>query len=79
MPAHQTLQERYQAVRRFSEQLCEPLENDDYQIQSCLETSPPKWHLAHVSWFFETFLLRKHLADYRVFHPQFEVLFNSYY
>lgn len=79
MSASQTLQERYQAVRHFSEQLCKPLQTDDYQIQSCLETSPPKWHLAHVSWFFETFLLRKQLADYRVFHPQFEVLFNSYY
>ena len=52
---------------------------EDYQIQSITETSPPKWHLAHVTWFFETFLLKPHHQDYRPFHPQFEVLFNSYY
>lgn len=43
------------------------------------DASPPKWHLAHVTWFFETFLLKKQLSDYQVYHPAFEVLFNSYY
>ena len=53
----QSLRARYQQVRHISEQICAPLETEDYQIQSILETSPPQWHLAHVSWFFETFLL----------------------
>ncbi|MGB0127904.1 MAG: DinB family protein, partial [Rhodocyclaceae bacterium] len=69
----------YRRVRRISEQLCEPLAVEDYMLQTVVETSPPRWHLAHVSWFFETFLLRPFLAGYRVFHPRFEYLFNSYY
>ncbi len=66
-------------VRRFTERLCEPLETEDYLLQTVVETSPPRWHLAHVSWFFETFLLRPLLPGYRVFHERFEYLFNSYY
>lgn len=69
----------YRRIRRDSEALCEPLQSEDYILQSIPETSPPKWHLAHVSWFFETFLLQEYLSDYRPFHPQFRVLFNSYY
>lgn len=69
----------YRRVRDESEALCAPLENDDYLLQSIPQTSPPKWHLAHVSWFFETFLLEAYLPGYRPFHPQFRVLFNSYY
>lgn len=75
----QALRARYWQIRHISEQICAPLETEDYQIQSILETSPPKWHLAHVSWFFETFLLKPHYPNYQPFHPQFEVLFNSYY
>ncbi|HEX5273190.1 MAG TPA: DinB family protein, partial [Gemmataceae bacterium] len=74
-----TLSARYRAVRRATEALCEPLEPDDYVIQSMPDASPAKWHLAHTSWFFETFVLAAHVADYRAFHPQFAVLFNSYY
>jgi ergothioneine biosynthesis protein EgtB len=73
------LMARYREVRAQSEALCAPLAVDDYQIQSALETSPPKWHLAHVSWFFETFLLTPHAPGYQAFHPGFEYLFNSYY
>ncbi len=69
----------FRRVRRLSEQLCEPLAVEDYVLQCAVEASPPRWHLAHVSWFFETFLLRPYLAGYRVFHPRFEYLFNSYY
>jgi ergothioneine biosynthesis protein EgtB len=69
----------YRRVRALSERLCEPLEVEDYVLQTVVETSPPKWHLAHVSWFFETFLLRSFLPDYRVFHERFDYLFNSYY
>ncbi len=69
----------YLAVRQRSKALCAPLAAEDYVIQTAPEASPAKWHLAHVSWFFETFLLRDYLADYRDFHPRFGYLFNSYY
>ncbi|MGB5734287.1 MAG: ergothioneine biosynthesis protein EgtB [Thiohalocapsa sp.] len=69
----------YRRVRALSEQLCEPLAVEDYMLQTRVETSPPKWHLAHVSWFYETFLLKPYLPGYRVFHARFDYLFNSYY
>jgi ergothioneine biosynthesis protein EgtB len=78
-PAAGSLLERYRAVRRQTERLCAPLAADDYQVQSTPEVSPPKWHLAHTSWFFETFLLRAFEPSYRPFHPRYEYLFNSYY
>jgi ergothioneine biosynthesis protein EgtB len=71
--------DRYQQVRQVSEKICQPLEIEDYTIQSMPDVSPPKWHLAHTTWFFETFLLLPHLPEYQVFHPQFGYLFNSYY
>jgi len=71
--------EQYQKVRRFTEQLCEPLVTEDYVIQSMPDVSPTKWHLAHVSWFFETFLLGSAVPDYKSLHPQYAYLFNSYY
>ncbi len=73
------LLQRYQSVRRFSEQLCQTLEPEDYVIQTMPEMSPTKWHLAHTSWFFETFVARPHLRDYRPLHSQYAFLFNSYY
>lgn len=75
----QSLAEQYRQVRQFSETLCAPLAIEDYGIQSMPDVSPAKWHLAHVTWFFETFLLRPYLPDYAVFHPKFGYLFNSYY
>ncbi len=74
-----TLITQYQAVRQISEQLCHPLESDDYGIQTIPDVSPPKWHLAHVTWFFEQFILVPFLKDYQCFHAQFHYLFNSYY
>ena len=71
--------EQYQKVRTFSEHLCEPLVTEDYVIQSMPDVSPTKWHLAHVSWFFETFLLSPALPGYKSLHPQYAYLFNSYY
>jgi ergothioneine biosynthesis protein EgtB len=71
--------EQYQTVRRWTEQICEPLATEDYVVQSMPDASPVKWHLAHTSWFWETFLLLPHLPGYESFHPQFGVLFNSYY
>ena len=69
----------YSTVRAQSLALCRPLAPDDYGVQPILDASPPKWHLAHTTWFFETFLLRAFVPDYKPFHPAFEVLFNSYY
>lgn len=73
------LRQQYRRVRDVSEQICKPLETEDYQIQAIVETSPPKWHLAHTTWFYETFLLKPRIQGYQPFHPRFEVLFNSYY
>jgi ergothioneine biosynthesis protein EgtB len=69
----------YASIRRRTEELCESLERDDFLLQSMPEASPVKWHLAHTTWFFETFVLAPFVANYRVFHPQFGFLFNSYY
>jgi ergothioneine biosynthesis protein EgtB len=73
------LASEYHSVRKRTDQLCEPLACDDYMIQSMPDASPVKWHLAHTTWFFETFLLTPHQTHYRPFHPQYGVLFNSYY
>lgn len=77
--AFDRLLHRYQQVRALSETICAPLQIEDYVIQSMPEVSPPKWHLAHVSWFFETFLLKAYLDDYRTPNPLYDYLFNSYY
>ncbi len=69
----------YRSVRKQSEELCAPLSPEDCMIQTVPEASPAKWHLAHVSWFFETFLLMEYLAHYPEFHPMYRSLFNSYY
>jgi ergothioneine biosynthesis protein EgtB len=75
----QPLARRYPVVRRFTESLCEGLATEDYVVQSMPDVSPTKWHLAHTSWFFETFVLRPHLPDYRELNPRYAFLFNSYY
>src|SRR5215831_17744526 len=75
----QALIERYQQVRDFSEALCAPLATEDYVIQSMPDCSPTRWHLAHVSWFFETFLLQPNVPDYVSPDPRYAYLFNSYY
>ncbi|MCZ6640482.1 MAG: ergothioneine biosynthesis protein EgtB [Gammaproteobacteria bacterium] len=75
----QDLSFAYARVRAQSETLCEPLTVEDFGVQPMNDASPPKWHLAHTSWFFETFLLKPFQAGYEVFHPRFEYLFNSYY
>src|SRR5919112_6006741 len=69
----------YSEVRQRTEALCAPLETDDYQVQSVIDASPPKWHLAHVTWFFETFLLKPYLRGYVSLDERYEQLFNSYY
>jgi dimethylhistidine N-methyltransferase len=71
--------ERYRAVRLASEALTRSLTPEDQMAQSMPDASPAKWHLAHTTWFFETFLLAPRLAGYRLFDPRFGYLFNSYY
>ena len=71
--------DRYRTVRAASLALTAPLSPEDLMVQSCAEASPAKWHLAHTSWFFETFVLREFLDGYCDFHPDFHWLFNSYY
>ena len=74
-----SLAERYRQVRQWTEQLCSPLETEDYVIQSMPDASPARWHLAHTTWFFETFVLKPFVPDYEPYHPRYEFLFNSYY
>ena len=75
----QVLAERFVATRRLTEALAAPLSAEDQTVQSMPDVSPTKWHRAHTSWFFETFLLAPSDAGYRAFHPDFGFLFNSYY
>ena len=69
----------YLRVRADSALICDPLTVEDHVIQTMQDVSPPKWHLAHTSWFFETFVLRQFDSDYPVLHPAYDHLFNSYY
>ncbi|HEY0489575.1 MAG TPA: ergothioneine biosynthesis protein EgtB [Telluria sp.] len=73
------LQRRFAQVRRRSLALAEPLSDEDCVAQSMPDASPVKWHLAHTTWFFETFILEQFEPAFRPFHPAFKVLFNSYY
>lgn len=73
------LKREFQRVRHNTVKLCDPLETEDYSLQAMANTSPPKWHLAHTTWFFETFVLKLFDESYREWNPQFEHLFNSYY
>ncbi|PQO41671.1 ergothioneine biosynthesis protein EgtB [Blastopirellula marina] len=70
---------RYEAVRQFTQTLCDPLEIEDYVIQSMPDASPVRWHLAHTTWFFETFVLKPFASAYQPANAAFEYLFNSYY
>ncbi|TPE45982.1 ergothioneine biosynthesis protein EgtB [Pontibacter mangrovi] len=78
-PATQELLERFNQIRQRTETICAPLEPEDTVVQPIVDVSPPKWHMAHTSWFFETLILQPYLPSYKIFHPQFAYLFNSYY
>jgi ergothioneine biosynthesis protein EgtB len=73
------LENRLLDVRRLSHELAAPLSAEDMTVQAMEDASPTKWHLAHVTWFFETFILAKHLPHYRPFDDTFNYCFNSYY
>jgi ergothioneine biosynthesis protein EgtB len=77
--APESLSVAYRRVRAVTMSLCEPLQPEDFVVQSMPDASPAKWHLAHTTWFFEQFLLKPYLPGYRAFNPQYEYLFNSYY
>ena len=79
MIAEQTLTEQYLRVRAHSEAICRGLETEDYVVQPIADVSPPKWHLGHTTWFWETFILVPNAQKYRVFHEDFSFVFNSYY
>lgn len=73
------LLENYRRIRARSVEICEPLETEDFVVQPVVDVSPPKWHLGHTTWFFETFILIPNLDGYQVFNSQYNFVFNSYY
>lgn len=73
------LNDIFQYVRAYTESLCQPLAIEDYVIQGMPDVSPPKWHLAHTTWFFETFILKPYLKNYTPLQSHYQQLFNSYY
>jgi ergothioneine biosynthesis protein EgtB len=74
-----TLSDQYMHIRKHSERICEPLQTEDYVVQPIVDVSPPKWHLGHTTWFFETFILQAFVPAYQVYHPEYNFVFNSYY
>ncbi|PUZ25673.1 ergothioneine biosynthesis protein EgtB [Chitinophaga parva] len=70
---------QYRTVRERSMQICRPLKTEDYVVQPVVDVSPPKWHLGHTTWFFETFLLKPNVKGYTEFDPDYNFVFNSYY
>lgn len=79
MIATYTLTSLFLETRQYTEDLCKPLEIEDYVVQPIVDVSPPKWHLGHTSWFFEEFILKPHKPNYRIFNKDFAFVFNSYY
>lgn len=74
-----SISEHYTSVRNHTEKICSTLQTEDFVVQPAIFVSPPKWHLAHTTWFFEQFILKEHVPDYEVFDADFSFLFNSYY
>jgi ergothioneine biosynthesis protein EgtB len=73
------LSNRFLEVRSHSEALCAPLQTEDYVAQPVVDVSPPKWHLAHTTWFFEAFIIQKFVKRYQPFREDYDFIFNSYY
>jgi ergothioneine biosynthesis protein EgtB len=74
-----TLAKKYLEVRSHTHEICKPLEIEDYVVQPIVDVSPPKWHLGHTTWFFETFILLPNFTGYKAFNPLYNFVFNSYY
>ncbi|MEJ7560316.1 MAG: ergothioneine biosynthesis protein EgtB [Pedobacter sp.] len=74
-----TLSQQYTQIRSHTELICKPLQTEDYVVQPVIDVSPPKWHLGHSTWFFETFILQPFFTNYQVFNDTFNYVFNSYY
>lgn len=70
---------RYMEVRKRTEHICSPLQTEDYVVQPVVDVSPPKWHIGHVTWFFETFILKPYFMGYQEYNPEYNFVFNSYY
>jgi len=77
--ARQNLQRYFSSVRKHTQAICSDLATEDFVAQPAIFVSPPKWHLAHTTWFFETFVLSPFHAAYKAFHPKYAYVFNSYY
>lgn len=71
--------EEYLQIRKYTEKICEPLQTEDYVVQPVADVSPPKWHLGHTTWFFETFILMPFSLNYQVYNTEYNYVFNSYY
>ncbi|SDP99644.1 ergothioneine biosynthesis protein EgtB [Mucilaginibacter sp. OK268] len=69
----------YKKVRQRTEYICSPLQTEDYVVQPVVDVSPPKWHIGHTTWFFETFILKPYFMGYQEFNPNYNYVFNSYY
>ena len=72
------LKKDFLTVRKRTEDICAPLKTEDYVVQPVVDVSPPKWHLGHTTWFFETFILIPNAKGYTEFDPQYNFVFNSY-
>ena len=75
----QNLTQLFTDTRQLTEDICKPLEIEDYVVQPIVDVSPPKWHLGHTTWFFEEFILKPHKPGYKLYHEDFAFVFNSYY
>jgi len=73
------LTESYKKVRSKTREICSPLKPEDFVVQPIADVSPPKWHLGHSTWFFETFVLKPYFQGYKEFDSQYNFVFNSYY
>ena len=74
-----SLVDQFLTIRKYTESICEPLQTEDYVVQPIEDVSPPKWHLGHTTWFFETFILKPYAANYQEYNPDYNFVFNSYY
>lgn len=78
-PSPADLVNKFKKVRQHSIHLCRTLQTEDFVVQPVVDVSPPKWHLAHTTWFWEEMVLSQHVNEYKRFHPRYAFLFNSYY